>query len=373
MIRIILNRSIINEVLLSIYLIFTCIYFIFNLTALQNEIIVSLLIFIGIHFLLYYCTYYINEKYIFELLSVFIIALFILINSLYNNYLLSSSFYYLLSFIAQIGVSLAIIKYRSWLIPATIIILLFVYIGNFYLQGLNHLELNEISRFSRNTFTVYSIALFVVFIFAFNEKSKKNFKWLPLFISIILVFISFMVIGRSGIISSLIILLATIFKYHKKIFLYTFSITVLVIPLFFLIEILVIYESLISVTNFGFLGFDTPRYHLYNIYLDSLDFYKVIIGSNVESLMPEGYWGGPHNSFISLHMHMGISFLLILFLIAIAIIKLFLKNQYYLLLLLISIIVRAFTDDHLIRGNSLNFALLMSFYLVSKKQNRSLN
>ena len=178
--------------------------------------------------------------------------------------------------------------------------------------------------------------------------------------------ISVMAVGRGGIIASFIILMFLFIELSKN---KTTMIIIISISVLFIIflqsKIYAIYGEVYSYTKFGIEGFGTERYNIYSSYLSSLDFNNIIFGS--KSNEPEFvFWdGGSHNSYILTHMHMGLGVLGILYIILYSMTIFYKCREFVLLGIILSISVRAFSDTHLIRGNYLQFGIMIALYIIA--------
>lgn len=109
-----------------------------------------------------------------------------------------------------------------------------------------------------------------------------------------------------------------------------------------------------------------------NEYLDNINWETAIFGYNFS----DNYWfihygQNPHNSFIRLHHFAGILFVPLLLIISIAIIRLAIKKKFFVALLLLAIMVRAWTDSILFL--SIYDFVWMSLVLASFKSKQQRN
>lgn len=116
--------------------------------------------------------------------------------------------------------------------------------------------------------------------------------------------------GRSGILTSLILLLSYNFIFlrnvtYKKIFIYS-------VGIIFFISLLALYaQSIYNLEYFDYLkdrGLeDTYRADMRNEYLSSISFSNVMFGTNLKELpIISSFNGNPHNTYIHLHSSLGI-------------------------------------------------------------------
>ena len=272
----------------------------------------------------------------------------------------------------QMGLGLALFSNRNRIIFIAFSCLLFYQTLSFFL---NNNDLVDLMVYSRNTISVYAIASFTMYCIANHNRSLQDSKVRRneiILMAVLTLVTCIFSVGRSGILSSFILLIFVVLDYSqvKKLFVLIISLTLLLTGLFsdFIIQSS---SKIFLYTKFGIEGMETARYEMYQSYLSVLNFESLIFGksANDSSLIfiEEGY----HNSYILLHMYLGIGIFIIFYMIYFTA-KTFLKSNHLILLgCILAISIRAFTDEHLIRGNYLQFGIIIALYCTAlsiKKQ-----
>ena len=300
-----------------------------------------------------------------------IIAIYLafLINSIvYSNF--NTDIF--VSIILQMGIGLALFTNRNRLVFIAFNVLLFYQTISFFFNGN---DMSELLVYSRNTISVYSIAIFTMYSIALHNKSLKDSKirsnesYLMVTLTLATCILS---VGRGGIITAFILFIFVVFNYVKvkKLIMIITSLTIVIAGLFY--DLIIEYSNYIFLySKFGLEGIETGRYEMYQSYYNGLNFVSLIFGKSPNDpgliFIEEGY----HNSYILMHMHLGIGVLIIFYMIYFTA-KTFLKSNHLLLLgCILSISIRAFSDEHLIRGNYLQFGIIIALYCTAlsiKKQ-----
>jgi len=122
--------------------------------------------------------------------------------------------------------------------------------------------------------------------------------------------------------------------------------------------------DIISGTNLDS-GLDTPRWELWRIYWENLNFLNLIVGVDVTNLpMYNEFGGNPHNSFIKFHSRVGIGCFALLSLYFVSAYKYLKKKNNYILWLIILLTMRAFFDSDILIGNFDFIFFIITFYWI---------
>jgi hypothetical protein len=190
--------------------------------------------------------------------------------------------------------------------------LTFFLLINFFIKGINPKAVNQfLYHSSRNI--VSAIFLFsTMFLYLSNISSNNKLKLYP---SIILIIISVLSYGRTGIILSfvmfIIIYLFVFFNHFtfKKIIIYVFISAILLIVLFR------IHPILINETNLS-RGLESKRFMIYSSYLEKINLNNVFTGYNYKQIpVVKSLNNNPHNSFIVFHYNLGFGLILFLLMV----------------------------------------------------------
>jgi ABC-type multidrug transport system fused ATPase/permease subunit len=205
-----------------------------------------------------------------------------------------------------------------------------VYPGQLFLGG------------SRNTVTIVlfmNIAL-LHFIEYINENHISLFPVIPF------VYISIVVMGRTGIICSLIYIFYILYYITKKISLRILIIMVLLLyTIIFYDKIELIFITYFNnIINKGINYTEDPRMDMLTRYLENIDLITFFIGYDIRiDTLFRTYNGNPHNSFINLHTRIGILSLPFVLLIIFKLLK-FIRTNFFFVVLLSLILIRAWID-----------------------------
>jgi hypothetical protein len=206
-----------------------------------------------------------------------------------------------------------------------------VYPGQLFLGG------------SRNTVTIVlfmNIAL-LHFIEYINENRISLFPIIPF------VCISIAVMGRAGIICSLIYFFYILYHITQK----RISLRILIIMLL-LLSAIIFYDKIEvvfatyfkQITNKGINYSEDPRMNMLTRYLENIDPFTFFIGYDIRTdSFFRMYNGNPHNSFINLHIRIGILSLPFVLLIIFKLLK-FIRTNFFFVVLLSLILFRALID-----------------------------
>lgn len=231
------------------------------------------------------------------------------------------------------------------------------------------MELNEVFvNASRNTFSILSISFTIIYYFILLLGNRK-INLLPSFLSLI---ISFMAVGRSGMISSFLLFVALailILNSHAK------WLKVLIVSGSFLCCLLLVTSSsfLLSVDDIEQLDHllndgveDGSRESIFQEYVEGLNVYNMIVGYNYTNLPVMIHFEmNPHNSYIRFHHLAGIVALYYLFLIIKSAHFLYKKSKINFIFLCV-LLLRGLTDS-VFFFSGFDF-LIFLFLIMYKKQ-----
>ena len=269
---------------------------------------------------------------------VFILFGFLLLNSVFiRNYFLLGAFFNL-TICSVIGVRLSYFKLNSKLL---LIPFYFLIIYILYRLTLN-LNPERVFVNSRNYISFYLIITVIPY-YLISFKNRLNPSYIPSLITVALCFYSF---GRSGIVSSLLILSSVIIYYNKG-FKLIYYVTFFSSIIAFLISTY-LFEEFSSLKKFSdlesFLS-DGGRSTIVSSYLNNLDFFKVVFGVDVNQDLPNqiAKYGHVHSSYINFHSAVGLGSLIFGY-YSLKKLYQFIKINKSLFFLFMALILRASTD-----------------------------
>lgn len=202
----------------------------------------------------------------------------------------------------------------------------------------------------------------IVTIYIVKFRQKEKIPLLPAFLGF---FISILAIGRSGIITTLLILLLVIWFNWKTLsrFKKNFYILIVLLPLIVLVTlnwdlINLIFNNMSVFEKFSNRGIDSPsRDIIKRTYLANINVTTFFTGYNYTNNYWFQHYGlNPHNSYIRLHYFSGFAFFIIMPILLISIFKLA-KKHLFLGGLLLVVLLRSYTDSVL-------FLTLFDYVLV---------
>lgn len=246
-----------------------------------------------------------------------------------------------------------------------------VYFLSFMLSGVSaDFVFMNVSRNNISVVLLYaSISLYIML----SMENKKKIDLKPAIITFI---ISIWAIGRSGIVSSFVLLLGLIFvKFHvKKKYIVVICLLIAFLVYAFIQSGIFIYfvnaanANVIQHATISMLREESERGAIWMNYYDNLDLFRVICGVNVaEDPWPAGeiLAYNYHNSFIFLHAQTGFMGLITIALIIFSISTFYRINQVFLILLL-ALIMRAFTDMVIFFGRFDFIPFFFIFYFLKR-------
>lgn len=337
--RCVLNRSL--NFLFTISIILPLFYIVT-----RNEIFLVIMSFMGMLILTYYLIKH-PQKYLSVLIVMIFFLLIYLIKLLYLQDI--GFFYVFITLISNIGFAIHIIEnqksFKMLLYIYFIMNLIFIYS---FFNGITPRDFSE--SFSENTVN-YIFLLFSVLIIGVYYKRNSQIIIIPALLSTIL---SFWTMGRSGIISSVIILIGVILlKYKNKLNKLSFSLILIFISVFGYYLIGLVGELTQNVLyRFGkrtTIVEGSPRLDIIKAYFNDLDLLNILLGQN---LKPHYYAGftNLHNSFLEFHYNFGLGAIIIIVILIMLLIHLFISKQYLYLILMFGLLFRSMTDTLLFNG-----------------------
>lgn len=354
---------------IPIFLIYNALVYIAGFSETIRIIIAIIIGLIG--YILCFDSIYINYKVLIFIALTIITGLCSLI---YNSNMSIGNF---VSTLFYIGMSLIMLKYKM---NFNLVKALFYGLSIFFIfKIVSGIESNEVLYYvSRNYISVLMLTSTSLLYIGENDKKNKNISLIP---AIIFLIISIWGFGRGGIITSGLFFIGIITikiftinsKYEKRI-LYIILGSFLVLFLAFCFD----FEYMMGkyFISFDTKGIETPRTVIYQEYFNvsMQSFSNFIFGPSIEDMyIANIYSGNLHNSFIQMHAYYGILFSSMIILLLFNSILFFIKKKDYVKIILISsLIIRAFTDRLFFSGYS---EILLYYYLLFplvKGNNKSL-
>lgn len=205
---------------------------------------------------------------------------------------------------------------------------------------------SDIFSGSRNTISLLLVPMGAILIL---DKRLQLKKLSGLAFYLMIFFSSTMSLGRSGIITSILLLIAFFFYStnninYRSIFIVALSVIILVLFLN------TYYDTIINISYFDYLNNrgieDDYRETMRREYLSSLNPYNVVLGISLSSLpYISSYSNNPHNTYLFLHSYLGLLFLLVFFFVLLYWLKLFFRRDLASILAMTAIILRFSTDS----------------------------
>ncbi|MDB9402170.1 O-antigen ligase family protein [Microcystis aeruginosa CS-567/02-A1] len=295
-------------------------------------------------------TLYLSRRYQFVYQLTGVLLLGFLLNVLVNN---RESFLGSSNILSNIGIALFLMRrsLAGFVSPFTYLLFGFVvaYFTYYFYNGIdpNAIFLNS----SRNTVSwlliVYSVIIYIV-----SDKARLKTQVLPAVMTFIFSVMSY---GRSGIISSFIlligILLFTFYENRKNAKFYILLTFIGILFMFFLSNGGDIGNTIYDISHYFHrletkgLSDSDGRDYIWNTYISQMNMTRFLFGTNPKydsSVIT--FDSNYHNSFIGFHAVFGIASIIFMFLMLRAMVKLFNRNN-LLLVMLIVLFFRAFTDS----------------------------
>ncbi|GAA4882754.1 hypothetical protein GCM10023311_01070 [Flaviramulus aquimarinus] len=299
-----------------------------------------------------------NKNYLSE--AIFFI-LFLLITSLINLFFTQNNFGGSVTLLGNLFLSFIYFqidnkKTTIWIIASYLITIIFISYKLFVLEIHPNLLYEGLSR----NHAGFAVVFYTIFLLFHLKVTYNRFPILPPLIGVVLAFFLF---GRTSLIVTFILLLVVLFYKFKS----NHKARIVAIFLFLGLcyYLWLKYGSLLSTeTNLGE-GLDTPRWELWRIYIESINFINIFTGVDVTELrMYDQFGGNPHNSFIKFHSRVGIGSFAFITLFFLSIFKYLKTKQYYIFWLLILLTIRAFFDSDIFIGNFDFIFFIITFYWI---------
>ncbi len=294
---------------------------------------------------------------------LFVVVFFYLIHSiLFNSFNLAL----LLLLIANFGVTFFVLDFGLNLINIRIYYYSIVLFFCYQIFIVNNQPHNLFVSSSYNYVSVLMLNVTVLLYLSYYTNGKK----VPLYPAIITLAICLWGIGRGGIIAAFVLLfgLLLVKKKGKR---YIFSAILLITFMIYMIYDIDLDNIL---QNIGFGKFykrdfinDEPRFEILMAYLNEINVKSFFFGFDVKNLINIYQTGNLHNSFLNAHSMIGLG-AFILFFIGILSVQNSLKKNPTIAVLIITIVIRALTDDILL-FEMFDYILFLLIYYSFKNKN----
>ncbi len=209
----------------------------------------------------------------------------------------------------------------------------------------------------------FAVVFWTIFLLFHLKITYNRLLLLPPLIGLILTFFLF---GRTSIIVSALLLLIVFFYKFKSNTKILGIATILFLGICYYLW-LKFGSILITETNFA-KGTDTPRWKLWSIYFENLNFTNLFTGIDVSKLpMYDQFSGNPHNSFIKFHSRTGLGAIALIVLYFVSAFQYIRVKQFYILSLLLLLTLRAFFDGDILVGNFDFIFFIVTFYWIKNE------
>ncbi len=359
-----------------------CLYLLFGLIAyiqLANvggiftrfPIMIGLLVFI-------IETIYLSRRYQFVYQLTGVLLLGFLLNVLVNDRELFLGV--ATRILSNIGIALFLLRrpLAGFVLPFTYLLFGFV-VAYFTYYFYNGIDPNAIFlTASRNTVS-WLLIFYSAIIYIVTDKARSEIPVLP---AVMTVIFSVMSYGRSGIISSFIlligILLLTFYENRKNSKFYILLTFLGILFMFFLSNVGDIGNTIYDISHYFHrletkgLSDSDGREYIWNTYISQMNMTRFLFGTNPEyDSSVISFNSNYHNSFIAFHASFGIASIIFMFLMLWDLVKLLNRNN-LILLILITFIFRAFTDSGLFFESTdflIYYITVYPFILTDQKAN----
>lgn len=355
--------NIISSILFNIYFSFCLYYYLGNIS--ENSIIIIMRIIQITGALLFFLEFKLLQvkKHINRIQSISIYILILLFGSILSGLYNSNNMNFLIIFniIGFYGVALYFVRKKKdlfiikfFLFASTILFFyyfsLFIHPSQWVTHSQNHVSV---------------VIIFLASIYYLNKINQgiTSLSYLPALVACLVSIFSY---GRSGIISSLMILLGlVVYRTFLKV-----SIMNIIMFLAFIIIISLVVDYYffyinLAINRFYVEGVTSPaRLYIFNEWLEEiLNSPSIFFGTDLAHIKIYDSLSS-HNSFLALHSRFGFaSLVIILNIVSIMIIGL--KNNVFIFVLLVAVLIRSFTDNILISSGFLFGMLFYCIVLVS--------
>ena len=287
--------------------------------------------------------------------------LFLLITSLINLFFTDNGLGGSITFTGHLLLSYVYIQAENKKLTLWVVLPYLLTIGfiSYHLFVLNTNANDIYDGLSRNH-AGFAVVFWTVFLLFHLKITYNRF---PIVLPLIGLILSFFLFGRTSIVVSFLLLLVVFFfkfKNNRAIRLIIASIFVGICFYLWLEFGKILNEE----TNFGE-GLDTPRWKLWRIYWENIDFVNLFTGIDVTNLPMYGQYGdNPHNSFIKFHSRVGIGSIVFIVLYFVSVFKYLKERNFYIFWLLILLTVRASFDSDILVGNFDFIFYIITFYWI---------
>jgi hypothetical protein len=275
---------------------------------------------------------------------VLILLGFLLLNAVFiRNYFLLGAFFNLIV-CSVIGVRLSYFSLspKFLLIP-------FIFLTIYILQRLTLNPNPELVFLNSRNYISFYLIVTVIPYYLISFKNNLNPTYIPSLITVGLSFYSF---GRAGIMSSILILISVLIYYNKGLkLIYYFTIVSSLVGVLISTYLIEEFSSLEKFSNLEKFLSDGGRSTIVSSYLNNLDFFKVLLGVDVNKDLPNqmAKYGHVHSSYINFHSAVGIGSLIFGY-HSLQKLYNFFKINKSLFFLFMALILRASTDVGLLFG-----------------------
>ncbi len=248
-------------------------------------------------------------------------------------------------------------KLTPWVIGAYAVTILFIGYNLFVLN----VHANDIYEGLSRNHAGFAVIFWTIFLLFHLKVAHNRFPLLPPIIGMILAFFLF---GRTSLIVSAL-LFAIVFYYKFK---NNLKIRIISMSLFIGSCLFLWFEFgtlLTNETNLG-AGLDTPRWELWRIYFENINFANLFTGIDVLELDPlfNQFNGNPHNSFIKFHSRVGIGSIVFIMLFVNSTFHYLKVKENYIFWLLMLLTLRALFDSDIFIGNFDFIFFIVTFYWI---------
>lgn len=226
----------------------------------------------------------------------------------------------------------------------------------------------SVFAYSRNHISIYFINA-TCLLFIASYQSKQEIKLTPVIATL---FVSILSVGFGGILSSALFLYMILYykffnklKNYKSLFFLVMGFSLFILIMFlnsfliYIIENFDLSNDMISKLQSPFNFSEGVRFHIFNEYIEKLNFQRIIFGTN----MGETFYNQSnlHSAFLMLHSRSGILFFLLIILFSYSLLMLY-KHNFVFATCFFVILFRGLTDTSFLVGSPFDFIFI--FFLL---------
>lgn len=295
--------------------------------------------------------------------SIFVLFIFSLFSGIFKNSIFN--FFVIFNILGFYGAGLYIIgsqqKIKIFSTLFWVVTSLFLF---YYLSGVN------ISKWNNGSYNHLSVLMIFLATMLYLENHRNNEK-LNIIPSIITLIICLYATGRSGIISSsLLVFSVIIIEYSKPRHIFIIGLSVFIALFMFSNYVIEFWKA--GTIKFYEQGFsEEGRLTILNFFLNNINLKSIIFGVDFKNLFIYEDLT-THNSFLSLHSRFGLGILLIISQIFFIIRKSITQNKLYTLIIII-ILIRSTTDSILISDGFMFGIIFYTIYFLLLRRNKLIN